>query len=282
MSLNGFCNSSVKQCQQMIRPVEKKYPIGGYAPGNYDCKCCTCGEQFSGDKRAVQCEPCAVSNEAKFDALSPVEQEELVKRDVEMASGIFKGSVKFDSHWMIGRSEERFKELEHKGWDWRSFYNGWIEGRADAVTDVLRREESAATGAVWVKGAPKEFKPHYAKVPSRLYDHTSYKAIIIPKDTPGYWWAVGDGFAYGLISEEIIEHLDESAGEKDDWISVDDQLPEESGRYWCYVEHQADLGLSYFQWNCDYNAQLKRFSDMTLKDGEQVTHWRELPAGPRG
>jgi hypothetical protein len=38
---------------------EKKYPIGGYAPGNYTCKCCICSCNFQGDKRAVQCEPCA-------------------------------------------------------------------------------------------------------------------------------------------------------------------------------------------------------------------------------
>jgi hypothetical protein len=39
---------------------ERKYPIGGYAPGSYTCKCSTCGKQFTGDKRAVQCEPCAI------------------------------------------------------------------------------------------------------------------------------------------------------------------------------------------------------------------------------
>ena len=38
---------------------DKKYPIGGFAPGNYMCTCSTCGERFTGDKRAVQCEPCA-------------------------------------------------------------------------------------------------------------------------------------------------------------------------------------------------------------------------------
>ena len=36
------------------------YPIGGYAPGNYMCMCTTCKQQFKGDKRAVQCEPCAI------------------------------------------------------------------------------------------------------------------------------------------------------------------------------------------------------------------------------
>jgi len=39
---------------------KSKYPIGGYAPGNYMCNCSTCKTQFQGDKRAVQCEPCAV------------------------------------------------------------------------------------------------------------------------------------------------------------------------------------------------------------------------------
>jgi hypothetical protein len=38
----------------------KQYPIGGYAPGNYTCTCITCKERFFGDKRAVQCEPCAI------------------------------------------------------------------------------------------------------------------------------------------------------------------------------------------------------------------------------
>lgn len=38
----------------------KKYPIGGFAPGSYWGNCVTCKEKFMGDKRAVQCEPCAI------------------------------------------------------------------------------------------------------------------------------------------------------------------------------------------------------------------------------
>lgn len=38
-----------------------EYPIGGYAPGEYACKCVTCKEIFKGDKRAVQCKDCAVN-----------------------------------------------------------------------------------------------------------------------------------------------------------------------------------------------------------------------------
>jgi len=37
---------------------DKKYPIGGYAPGNYSCACKSCGVEFLGDKRAFQCEKC--------------------------------------------------------------------------------------------------------------------------------------------------------------------------------------------------------------------------------
>lgn len=36
-----------------------KYPIAGYAPGNYYCTCMDCKQQFQGDKRAIRCEPCA-------------------------------------------------------------------------------------------------------------------------------------------------------------------------------------------------------------------------------
>ncbi len=52
---------------------ERKYPIGGFAPGNYTCKCVSCGISFHGDKRAVQCELCALEAEAKN--LAPVEDE---------------------------------------------------------------------------------------------------------------------------------------------------------------------------------------------------------------
>lgn len=69
---------------------EKKYPIGYYAPGNYQCKCCDCGGGFQGDKRAVQCEPCAVANKQKFDALSPDEQKELMQRNAEAMREVFK------------------------------------------------------------------------------------------------------------------------------------------------------------------------------------------------
>jgi hypothetical protein len=37
-----------------------KYPISGYAPGNYINKCASCKKDFIGDKLSRQCEPCAI------------------------------------------------------------------------------------------------------------------------------------------------------------------------------------------------------------------------------
>jgi len=49
------------KAEQLLEKEEsKQYPIGGYAPGYYDCTCTTCKIKFTGDKRAFQCEPCAI------------------------------------------------------------------------------------------------------------------------------------------------------------------------------------------------------------------------------
>jgi len=62
------------------------------------------------------------------------------------------------------------------------------------------------------------------------------------------------------------------------WISAD-KPPKESGRYWCYVEEINDLGKSYFQWNCYYDATENRWSD-NLKS-VMVTHWAFLKPPPQ-
>ena len=31
---------------------------------------------------------------------------------------------------IINKAKERFKDLEHKGFEWKSFYNGFLEGFA--------------------------------------------------------------------------------------------------------------------------------------------------------
>ena len=45
-----------------LAPIpEKPWPLFGYAPGMYSCKCLTCSSHFEGDKRAITCLLCAAS-----------------------------------------------------------------------------------------------------------------------------------------------------------------------------------------------------------------------------
>lgn len=61
------------------------------------------------------------------------------------------------------------------------------------------------------------------------------------------------------------------------WIPVSERLPEEGGRYWCYVEEQNSLGKSHYQWNCSWNKGA--WSDKALTG--RVTHWMPLPDAPQ-
>lgn len=61
------------------------------------------------------------------------------------------------------------------------------------------------------------------------------------------------------------------------WIPVSERMPEEGGRYWCYVEEQNSLGKSHYQWNCSWNGDV--WSDKALTG--RVTHWMQLPAAPQ-
>ena len=35
---------------------------------------------------------------------------------------------------LIGRARERWEEMDNEGLDWRSFANGWLEGRVDLMS----------------------------------------------------------------------------------------------------------------------------------------------------
>lgn len=61
------------------------------------------------------------------------------------------------------------------------------------------------------------------------------------------------------------------------WIPCTERMPEEIGRYWCYVEEQNSLGKSHYQWNCSWNGELWGGEMMYGR----VTHWMPLPAAPQ-
>ena len=88
---------------------------------------------------------------------------------------------------------------------------------------------------------------------------------------------VVDLIEYAIKSEAARGYWDRQG-----WVRVEDGLPKEGGRYWCYCISVGELGVSGFQWNCAYNPNTKTFHDFaySFKDGEWVTHWRPLPAPP--
>lgn len=63
-----------------------------------------------------------------------------------------------------------------------------------------------------------------------------------------------------------------------EWIPCSERMPEEIGRYWCYVEEQNDLGKSHYQWNCSWNGDRWWVES---DNGGRVTHWMPLPAAPQ-
>lgn len=72
-------------------------------------------------------------------------------------------------------------------------------------------------------------------------------------------------------------HAGNSPEQNQGWIPVSERMPEEGGRYWCYVEEQNSLGKSHYQWNCSWNGDV--WSDKALTG--RVTHWMPLPVAPQ-
>lgn len=122
---------------------EKKYPIGGYAPGNYHNRCATCERTFFGDKRACQCEPCAVAGKAAFDAMSPEEQEALLKKNAAVANYMFSGPLSPERDLIYRIVEQWGNAIEMPNME------GWLKDYAGK-----RR-----TGPVWIKA--KDRLPGY-------------------------------------------------------------------------------------------------------------------------
>lgn len=93
------------------------------------------------------------------------------------------------------------------------------------------------------------------------------------------------GVECGCVMTEVFFHWLRVAYEAgnspvipDTWIPVSERLPEEGGRYWCYVEEQNDLGKSHYQWNCSWNGERWWVES---ENGGIVTHWMPLPAAPQ-
>jgi hypothetical protein len=73
---------------------------------------------------------------------------------------------------------------------------------------------------------------------------------------------------------EVLEFAEPTQG----WIPCSERMPEEIGRYWCYVEEQNCLGKSHYQWNCSWNGDRWWVES---ENGGRVTHWMPLQEPPK-
>lgn len=73
---------------------------------------------------------------------------------------------------------------------------------------------------------------------------------------------------------EVLEFAEPTQG----WIPCSERMPEEIGRYWCYVEEQNSLGKSHYQWNCSWNGDRWWVES---ENGGRVTHWMPLQEPPK-
>lgn len=264
-SLNGICDLS--NCPQVVNNMEKKYPIGGYAPGDYYCTCATCKTQFQGDKMAVQCEPCAVTAKERFDKLDPNEQELLIKRNARIANFMFSGPLSPERELIYRIVEQWGNAIEMPKME------GWLKEYA----------KGAPTGAMWVKAS--EFKYELEVVYHAKFSDNEKGAGYFNDDGGGghiFVWQDGADTFQTMFHRLLI--LDESAVPKDDWISVNERLPYKDGdsSICCLVNDTYD-GIVVSPFNEAHNCWDQEDGDDYYTDakGGKITHWRPLPPPPK-
>lgn len=126
--------------------------------------------------------------------------------------------------------------------------------------------------------------PPAAVVPDALYQFAEFMAAesIKSGDYPDGWQCKASNAAHEYAQSCRAAMLQGAAGISpaipDGWVACSERMPEEGGRYWCYVEEQNDLGKSHYQWNCAWNGGRWWVES---DNGGRVTHWMRLPAAPQ-
>nr|WP_260206498.1 DUF551 domain-containing protein [Klebsiella quasipneumoniae] len=143
---------------------------------------------------------------------------------------------------------------------------------ARGVVDGEAGSEDAGPGYIPVY---REAGPHPAPVVPDERD----KAV--DADDHPLLWSFNAG--WNACSAAMLAAAQQSPGSEPatvpgKWIPVSERMPEDSGRYWCYVEEQNDLGKSHYQWNCSWNGDRWWVES---EGGGIVTHWMQLPAAPQ-
>ncbi|WP_130952447.1 DUF551 domain-containing protein [Klebsiella pneumoniae] len=163
--------------------------------------------------------------------------------------------------------------------EWLSQQNGVIEVDCGCVTTEafyhwMRVAYEAGNSPAIPDGyvmVPDDLKEAAADLLATLDD---YPEQLVPINR--------DSSVVRALRAAMLAAAQQSPGSEPDtvpgkWIPVSERLPEEGGRYWCYVEEQNSLGKSHYQWNCSWNEGA--WSDKALTG--RVTHWMPLPAAPQ-
>lgn len=85
---------------------------------------------------------------------------------------------------------------------------------------------------------------------------------------------------YGTL-DAVAKHLYESGYRKQEWISVDDKLPEKSGGYLVYTYNENRLILDYSAEHNLFNTFDSYSRDVAEGYAIPVTHWMPLPEPPK-
>lgn len=117
-------------------------------------------------------------------------------------------------------------------------------------------------------------KPFFTVVYGKSVRHLDHITADTDEDADRISEMAFDAVDWNEIKQSAIDAWNTRA---DGWISVEEMLPKESGRYWCYIEYQSDLGKQFYQWNCSFNNGLFN----TDENFHTVTHWMPLPAPPK-
>ncbi len=221
---------------------EKKYPIGGYAPGNYHRTCCVCKVNFQGDKRAVECEPCALEGKAKFDAMSPEEQNAMMKKNAAVANYMFSGPLSPERDLIYRIVEQWGNAVEMPNME------QWLKDYAVS--------KQPASGPRWVKCADR--LPGI-NTPVKWKNHLGYemKTIASIKDTGCSLWELVDMQWYDESPADEQPVISQDAHEKEVMMQAFDKVRKLfEGRQWVMD------GRGPYGWNDDrYQQEVRLMYD---------------------
>lgn len=114
------------------------WPQGGYAPGSYWCKCVSCDQQFTGDKRAYQCPDCVIQALASLFG---------AREAAAYRQGLHDGITKAANRYWVGSqpdSWDYFRVAHNAMLDLKSFEYPAPDGQAALDRLIAERVREAA------------------------------------------------------------------------------------------------------------------------------------------